>query len=385
MANLNDIVELAEAFETQAVYLVTDRCVAVRNRHSSCKKCVEACHVEAISVGKNQVIIDNAACVSCGACAVACPTEALIPLAPLDQELAFEITQATLATQGMAVFTCARMEAKHIADPDKCAVVPCLARMEESLLIDLVAQGVQSIVLVDGNCKTCKYHACEEGFERVASTVNDLIKAQGGTVTVRRASEFPESVLSADISKSYAASRRGFFKQTGASMKSAGRKAAEKALMAALNEEKKELTLREQLGIRDGRLPIFHPERHLKVLDAMDQIGTSQIPEIETRLFGSVEIDPEVCTTCMMCTVFCPTGALMKSDEAPTVCTNGAKADACLEFSLADCVQCNLCVDACPKKCLSVNPCVSTEELFDFEPRIINLPKQPERFGFARI
>ena len=35
MPNLIDIVEVAEALESKAVYLAADRCVAVRNRHSS--------------------------------------------------------------------------------------------------------------------------------------------------------------------------------------------------------------------------------------------------------------------------------------------------------------------------------------------------------------
>ena len=52
-----------------------------------------------------------------------------------------------------------------------------------------------------------------------------------------------------------------------------------------------------------------------------------------------------------------------------------------LEFSAADCVQCNLCADACLKSCLTVSSTVSTEELFDFEPRLIHLPNPPARPG----
>lgn len=40
-------------------------------------------------------------------------------------------------------------------------------------------------------------------------------------------------------------------------------------------------------------------------------------PEIDTRLFGSVHVDAEACSSCGMCAVFCPTGALKKSDLVP--------------------------------------------------------------------
>ena len=43
----------------------------------------------------------------------------------------------------------ARKAARNVGDPDKYAVVPCLARMEEELLVELVARGIPEICLVD--------------------------------------------------------------------------------------------------------------------------------------------------------------------------------------------------------------------------------------------
>ena len=40
---------------------------------------------------------------------------------------------------------------------------------------------------------------------------------------------------------------------------------------------------------------------------------------------------------------------------------------------MAECTQCNLCADACLKKCIEVVPMVSTTELFDFEPRLVEI------------
>ena len=126
----------------------------------------------------------------------------------------------------------------------------------------------------------------------------------------------------------------------------------------------------------DGTLPQFNPERRTEILDAMYEIGEPVVPEIDTRLFGYVTINTDLCNACNMCTVFCTTGALSKSKEKP------ADGDGSyLEFQAADCVQCNLCQDACLKKCLTVETVVPTDELFDFEPRLIWLPKPSRRPG----
>ena len=374
MPNLVDIVELAEALESKAVYVAADRCVVVRNRNAKCRKCVRACPTSAVTVQGNAVSIDAGACVACGACTTVCPTEALIPLDPLDDDLAARIAGACVASGGTAAFACARIASKRQGDPDKFAEVPCLARMEESVLLGVAARGIDDIVLVDGTCATCKFRACEPGIDATVASANDLLAVQGSPVRIRRASEFPDNVLLEDERRLFGAARRGFFTQA----KSVAKDAAGTAVEVALKKNAAAPSLRERLKMSDsGTLPQFNAARRMNVLDAMDVLGTPVEPELATRLWGSVEVDAEACSACGMCTVFCPTGALRKSD----VEQEGGEGDY-LEFSLADCVQCNVCADICLKQCLRVNSTISTEELFDFEPRLIPIPKKKARTGF---
>lgn len=371
MPNLIDVIEVAEALESKAVYLAPDRCVVVRNRNASCRKCSDACPVEAVLAVDNLLALDAERCVACGACTTVCPTEALIPLDPLDEDLAAASANAVVQAGGTAVFACARIASKHVGDPRKYAAVPCLARMEESVLLGLAARGVEDILLVDGTCSTCKFRACNPGIDQTVASADRLMAAQGSSIRVRRASAFPDSVLLEDQRSLLGESRRGFFTQA----RSVAKEAAEKSVEVALGKEKAQPTLRERLRISDaGTLPQFNPERRMRVLDAMDALGPSTVPEVDTRLFGSVQVDEEACSACGMCAVFCPTGALKKSDLEPE---DGV--GSFLEFSAADCVQCNLCSDACLKQCLRVSSVVSTEELFDFEPRLIHLPDPPAR------
>jgi len=50
-------------------YTITDKCV-------SCGACADACPVSAISAGDGKYVIDADACVECGACAENCPVGA---------------------------------------------------------------------------------------------------------------------------------------------------------------------------------------------------------------------------------------------------------------------------------------------------------------------
>lgn len=374
MPNLVDIVEVAQALESKAVYLAPDRCVVVRNRHASCTKCTDACPVGAVGAADNVLALNSETCVACGACTTVCPTEALIPLTPLDEDLATSIAKATVAAEGTAVFACARIASKNIGDPEKYATVPCLARMEESVLLGLAERGVTSIVLVDGTCKTCKFRGCVPGIDATVASANSLMEAQGSAAKVTLASEFPQQVVLEDTRGLFGAARRGFFSQA----KSVAKDAAGKTVEVAFKKELQAIpTLRDRLKMSDaGTLPQFNAERRMRVLDAMDALGSSVQESIDTRLFGRVEIDTEECSVCGMCTVFCPTGALKKSEVKPA---NGV--GSYLEFSVSDCVQCNLCVDACLKDCLKVGSLVPTAELFDFEPRLIHLPNPSARSG----
>ena len=50
-------------------YRITDDCI-------SCGACAGACPVEAISEGDGKYVIDADTCIECGACADACPVDA---------------------------------------------------------------------------------------------------------------------------------------------------------------------------------------------------------------------------------------------------------------------------------------------------------------------
>ena len=104
----------------------------------------------------------------------------------------------------------------------------------------------------------------------------------------------------------------------------------------------------------DGTLPHFVPERRLRLFNSLKALGTPAAPTVTTRLWGQITIDTELCRSCRMCTVFCPTGALTRFDAA-----NDAFG---VEHRSALCMQCRLCETICPEQAITVAEEVSADE-----------------------
>ena len=374
MANLNDVMEMAELLKSKSVIAIEDHCVAVRNRNASCRKCAQVCIAGAITIDKNEINIDAGVCVGCGACVAVCPTAAIVSLDPMDEDLALAVSKAMANSPSIACIACARIASKQLGDPDKYATVPCLGRVDEPLLIALAAAGVQDIVLVDGTCSTCKFGKVSPFVDDVVNVAADMLEMQGCEAIVTRASEFPPELLVEDERKAMGAARRGFFTQAGGYARNVAVSAADKAIADALHQSKQQKlhTLRERLGAgKSGKMPTFEASRNMTMLDDLSSMGEPVVPELFSRHFAEVSIDPEKCSGCGMCVLFCPTSALKYS----TVEESRDEERRVVEFQVADCVQCNLCADVCLRECLEVSPMVSTAELFDFEPRLMEIPR----------
>ena len=273
------------------------------------------------------------------------------------------------------MIACARIASKEQGDPSKYTIVPCMARVDEGVLVELAAAGVERIVLVDGTCRTCKYRDTEPGVDEAVEQARRLIAAMGGTAKVERASEFPAEALLEDRASLYGQERRGFFSRSSRRAREASVKTAE--VMVFKEFEQRMPSLRERLGVTAaGAMPWLVAQRRERLMDSLDQLGEPAVETIDSRQFGTVSIDEEQCSACGMCAVFCPTGALKKSDERPE---DGV--GSYLEFQAFDCANCRMCADVCMKKCLTVSSEVPADELFDFEPRLIHIPDPPRRTG----
>lgn len=371
MPSINDIMQVAEALEKSPIFVARDRCVAVRNRNASCRRCVRACPADAITVRANEVELKASDCIACGACVAACPTEALLPVKPTDAEVRAAAVASIQKNDGRAVVGCARIASKRQVAYDRFAEVPCLPRVSEALVVGLVAEGAQEVVLVDGNCDTCKHGICAPAIDDAVNRAHDLLAAHGSDVRVTRQTGFPEDMRTDDAGSQYGSTRRGFFSDAATAAKETAKAAAKTSIENELGLKLDEASIGERLRVtEEGTLPQLSMPAHEAAINALDVIGIPESGTIESRLFGSVRIDVKKCNSCGMCAVFCPTGALSRDPaEKPSDPIRF------FEFSAADCVQCGLCADVCWKGALTVSPSVEAEELYEFEPKTFKIPK----------
>ncbi len=381
MPTVNDVMQVVDLLRSKPVIIAEERCVAVRNRNSTCRRCAEACPVDAVTVSKNRVSIDPDTCMGCGACIAVCPTSAVEGVEPTDAEIAAEIVAAAGHAQGVAVIACERMTSKQVGDPEGYATVSCLARIDEALLVSLVAQGIDDIVLVDGNCSTCKYGVVSSRVDDTVESAAGLLEMRGEPCVFTRDSEFPPEARVEDTGKAAAAARRGFFTGMGGYARNVAFDAARRFVTNRTggSQGSTPRTLRERIGAgKNGKLPTFQADRNMRVLDDLCNMGELCEPEVYTRLFGAMSIDASECSGCGMCVLFCPTEAVKYSEvEEPE-----DEKRRYLEFQVADCVQCGLCTDVCLRRCLKISSAVPTGELFDFEPRLIEIPRAQHRHRY---
>lgn len=367
---MDNILGLFEKLESQSLAVQPSRCVVVRNRNATCRRCAEACPTGAILVEGNDLAVAPERCIGCGTCATVCPTAALESKKPDDKELLRAAVAAMQANDGAAVIMDAAMQAAAEGkyDPAKVAVVKSLGRVDESFIAVLVAGGATSVALVAGPAegKTAEGNAEEAEAAETAGTVGAapdraaqlvrdtaalLLEIWGSDVSVKLTTKLPRSVRLAEPAE-FDTGRRGFFSSMRDEARAAAAITAEHVVREKLGADEPEEPKFAKVT-EDGTLPHFLPERRGRLLLALSNLGEPEDIMIDTRLFGHVIIDPEKCTSCQMCATFCPTEAIRKFGDAATAAETGKPFG--IDHYTGRCVQCHCCEDICPTNALTLS------------------------------
>ena len=349
---MDNILGLFEKLESQSLAVQPSRCVVVRNRNASCRRCAEACPTGAILVEGNDLVVAPERCVGCGTCATVCPTAALESKKPDDKELLRAAVAAMQANDGAAVIMDAAMQAAAEGkyDPAKVVVVKSLGRVDESLIAVLAAGGATSIVLVAGPVEDASA-ASDRTAQLVCDTAALLLETWGSDVSVKLTSKLPRSVRRTEPAE-FGTGRRGFFSSVRDEARAAAAITAEHVVREKLGAEEPEEPKFAKVA-EDGTLPHFLPERRGRLLLALSNLGRPEDVMIDTRLFGHVIIDSEKCTSCQMCATFCPTEAIRKFGDAATAAETGRPFG--IDHYTGRCVQCHCCEDICPTGALTLS------------------------------
>lgn len=398
MPNLIDIAQrLAE--QPAVALLHEERCLPERDLGSSCARCAEACPVDAIAVGATRgdddasataygsvtkdgptgPRIDDEACVRCGRCITACPTAALLAIAPLDDDALLDASaQAGAAARANAAegatqeeeapegaepscggFVCERaVRGGARIDAGRTVTLPCLAWVDEALIVHMACAGAQRIALLTAPCTSCEHAAAVDALPQAADAAQRILDTWQLDAVVSIVDAVDDVAAPDDEDAAGEVSRRGLFSQARSALVEAATDAAS-AQIDALS------------GRRAADVPAPEPDRRRwQLLDDLHAAGLPSGDAVVPRaLAPRVDIDPERCSGCALCAGFCPTQALRKAGKA-------AGGRTLLEFDAALCRDCGTCTDTCRYVAISREETLTVSELFALEPRAIVIPKR---------
>ena len=378
------MINLIDEMNSPLLAVEPQRCVLVRHRNGECLRCAAVCTTGAISLGEEGIVVSPEKCIGCGTCASACPTGCLTAANPTDEELFGAVEAALAENEGRVAIACERafaMASGNRMKRDSCdatapSFVPgkiagatsdgrplvgvvCLGRVDESLLVEATARGARSIQLISGPCESCPHRCGGALSDEIIVSAETLLAALGtpspiDRIRLQHASDTRE-ILRLRPTASAQDDTNAVNAATVAD--ASGDCLSESGYPVAPPTGESQQDSREPQFAHvqaDGTLPHFVPERRLRLFNSLKALGTPAAPTVTTRLWGQVTIDTELCRSCRMCTVFCPTGALTRFDAA-----NDAFG---VEHRSALCMQCRLCEAICPEQAIAVAEEVSTDE-----------------------
>lgn len=377
MSLVDGLLAMLGAIESDALAVHEERCISVRNRNAHCLRCVEACTSGAIAYRDNDLHVEPDNCIGCGTCATACPTCAIEIRKLTDEELTAAVKRSIVATKGHPVIACeaavraaeaqndascgrrgGRVCGAPVPDAAQIVEVPCLGRVDESLLVGIAAYRASDATLVCGECETCQHAPGGKLVREVAASAAGLLAAFGSEMPVTIVDELPQRVLVASGGAATGGvSRRDFLNAAKETTKRAASTAVSQELDAHLGEQETVPVAYRKVG-KDGTLSHFVPSRRVRLYNYLQHVGQPIADEVESRVIGAVTIEAERCSSCRMCAVFCPTGAIKKLDEGDMFG---------IVHRPSACMQCRLCERICPEEAVTVSGTVPIKQFMGKE------------------
>ncbi len=298
------------------------QCVRSRHQKAECNLCTDNCPTGAINlIGPAEIDADM--CIECGLCAAVCPTGVFESSGPANAELMAWIEELARTTATIA-FACPRFPE---GDAPGVIRVPCLGRLDASVLVGAAAAGIHRIEFMDSECLGCPYEIGHSIAEQACTESNVLLQAFGIIPCITFVSE--NSLLEKSTSNSTQIVR---------------------VAVPACSESAHET----EMLIKKGELPVLLPAKRLLLLSSLSRLAKpAGNLSVDTKLWAAVTIE-ENCTGCQMCAFFCPAGALVKVEE------NGTPG---LAFTLAKCVNCRLCLEICYMASIKLATCVEMDKV----------------------
>lgn len=333
----------------------TPRCLREHSGLSDCHLCVKSCPVQSIDLSGGVHVLND--CTGCGVCLTVCPVSAFDLNGAAAGQLLSQVASRLRESPSLSI-TCEQSVNAASAD----LILPCLARLDETILLGALALGAQEVYLTRGPCEKCPYPEAMPRYRRMLGRIRTWGQALPGSS--ERIIEEREGTRGKHKRwKTVGPDRRAFFTW----VRSEGMQ-----LMASFLDDFSQAfqgrgsTRGTSLPLRNRLLPHF-----LKKFEVED----GEVPYDPEGPFAQLLLDEVKCNACEACVQICPTGAIERG---------GGEETFRLTVDASRCVNCALCLDACIPNALTYRQGLSLKVVASKDQQIL-LEKAYRRCGRCEV
>ena len=307
------------------------RCVSCQAEDATvCRRCMEACPVDAISIQGGKLEISDA-CRKCGVCIATCPNEAFADRTHTPRRLYDQIAKVA-GSHNHCYITCTRAIG-HVP-ADSTVVLPCVGTIPDELMFALLCDFKNiSIYLPYGICDRCRTTTGEEAYVGAIGAAEEWTGRSMGL-------EMEEDELDHSLKRSY--ERTEFVRnvlRTGAGAATAANPVltgAQAIAQAIKNHTKQINALESQLDKVVGSATTQKKRRTLTQRRQLALVCIQKHPNLAKRVDFSVPSwNSTSCTACGDCVKVCPFNVI------------DLDAQGHMAIAAAYCTACGACIEVC--------------------------------------
>jgi ferredoxin len=365
LSELELFAKACAVFDKRGIVVHEKRCLRKRHLHSSCLRCSSVCPSGAITCSEELVFMEEK-CTGCGACTSVCPSDALSAKLPSNEELR-SLVALHVEHSGAVAFACEAYLIAHPAERRRAIAVQCIARCDESILVDAVLRGATSVSILNGSCADCLQCKLYGLVQTMADNTNRLLECWQYPAVVVLTQKIPEQIkpLLVTAGGPIGMSRRAFltaFKRKGTSLVTQVLPEITAGTADKRPENSDELP-------NPMEAPKYLPEKWRSLVNSLRQLQNTATPVgFQSSLWGDVSVAAS-CNGCGACAKACPTSAIFICEE------NGLWN---LFMNASRCTQCGLCKDVCYRESIEISSNVNLDAMLAQNPRVLIVKRQEE-------
>ena len=311
-----------------------NRCLrCASGKAEACSRCLDVCPVNCIDIHNQSVRIEDEACLQCGLCVAACPTETFNTRRHTSRMLYDQVARAASAYE-QCYITCTRALARKPEGNEIC--LPCVGMLSADIWFSILTDFDNvSVYLPLGVCDRCRTTTGEEAYTQAIATAEEWT---GATVGL----EVDGNNLNHNFTRAYIRSQfisnamNGAERLVSASTPIlAGAKAiADRINTHARSLDKLQTQLDDVMGLRttDMRQSMLTQDRRLVMGALQHDPDLAPYVKLEAPIWDSSK-----CTVCGDCKNTCTTHAINIDERGK------------LTIKMPFCVNCGACEIVCPE------------------------------------